>query len=332
MKFQRRFSHRRIVRIGRLGMLVLALVLSACGQAATGGTGTPTGGQTASTATQASLTPILAGSELVVGQNRLPLGVVRSGTPVNDPNLKFHLRFFYLDAPEAEQTKVRGEADAVYRGQGLPFGLYVAYPTFDTAGTWGIEAEMTVAGSAPQTSRFRIDVLDKPITPAVGSQAIPSKNLTSKDVPNLEQLTSDAKPDPDFYQLTIADALATKKPFMVAFSTPGFCQTAVCGPNLEVIKKLKEQYKGKVNFIHVEVYPYPFDRSAQQGKRVPAMDEWNLKSEPWTFLIDGGGTIQAKYEGGLTFAELEPALKQLAAGQPVQPPATAMGRRGVYPS
>ena len=304
-------------------VLALALLLSACGQTAPGGAGANAGAAAAPTAAQASLTPILAASELVVGRNRLPLGVVKSGTPVNDPNLKLHLRFFYLDAPEAEQTKVRAEADAVYRGQGLPFGLYVAYPTFDQPGTWGIEAQMSAGGGAPQSSRFRIEVLAQPKTPAVGSPAIPSKNQTIKDVPNLEQLTSDAKPDPELYQLTIADALAAKKPFLVAFSTPGYCQTAVCGPNLEVIKKLKGQFTGQVNFLHVEVYPYPFDQSFNQGKRVQAMDEWKLESEPWTFLVDAQGIIQAKYEGGITFVELEPALKQLAEGQPVQPASTA---------
>ena len=304
-------------------MLVVALLLTACGQAASDGASSSTGAPAAPTATQASLTPILAASELVVGQNRLPLGVVKSGTPINDPNLKLHLRFFYLEGPEQEQMKVRSEADAVYRGQGLPFGLYVAYPTFETAGTWGIEAQMSVGGSAPQASRFRIDVLAEPKTPMVGSPAIASKNQTVKDVPNLEELTSDATPDLDLYQLTIADAIAAKKPFLVAFSTPGFCQTAVCGPNLDVIKKLKGELKGQVNFLHVEVYPYPFDESAQQQKRVPAMTEWKLESEPWTFLVDAQGIIQAKYEGGITFAELEPALKQLAAGQRLQPASTA---------
>jgi hypothetical protein len=53
------------------------------------------------------------------------------------------------------------------------------------------------------------------------------------------------------------------------------------------------------------------------------MTEWNLESEPWTFLVDAQGIIQAKYEGGLTFVELEPALKQLAVGRPVRPPASA---------
>jgi hypothetical protein len=51
------------------------------------------------------------------------------------------------------------------------------------------------------------------------------------------------------------------------------------------------------------------------------MGEWGLRTEPWTFLVDGAGVIQARYEGGITFAELEPALEQLAAGEPITPPA-----------
>ena len=306
-----------------IALIVISLLLGACGQATPGGTGTSNGTSTASTAASAALTPILAASELVVGPNRLPLGVVSSGTPLNDPNLKLHLRFFFLEGPEQEQTKVRSEADALYRGQGLPFGLYVAYPTFDKAGTWGIEAQMSVNGGAPQSSRFRIDVLAAPKTPAVGSPAIPSKNLTIKDTPDPSRLTSDGQPDLDLYQLTIADAIAAKKPFLLAFSTPGFCQTAVCGPNLDVIKKLKGELKGQINFLHVEVYMYPFAESAEQHKLVPTMQEWQLESEPWTFLVDAQGIIRAKYEGGITFAEMEPALKQLAAGQPIQPASAA---------
>lgn len=292
-----------------LRLLLAALLLAACGQA---GGAAPT-----APAATASLSAIPAASELAVGQNRLPFGVVKAGTPVNDPNLKVHLRLFFLDNPDP--NKVLGEADAIYRGQGLPFGLYVAYATFDRAGDWGVEVEMTEPGGAPQVSRVRVSVLAELSTPAVGTPAIPVKNLTLAEVPDLQRLTSDSQPDPDLYRLTVADALAAKKPFLVTFSTPGFCQTAVCAPNLKVIKQLKETFKAQINFIHVEVYPYPFGKSAQQQRRVPAMTEWKLQTEPWTFLVDAQGTIQARYEGGITLVELEPALKQLAAGQPVQP-------------
>ena len=294
--------------------LLMGLLLTAC-------SGQPAGSSASSGANgagnqNAPLTAVLAASELVVGANRLPLGIVKNGSPLNNPDVKVHLRIFEL----ADQSQtVRSETDAVYRGQGLPFGLYVAYPTFNTPGAWGLEVQMTEPGGQPQVSRLRVDVLPQSNTPAVGSPAIASTNLTAKEQPDLRRVTSDGQPDPDLYQLTIADAISAKEPFLVAFSTPGFCKTVVCGPNLQVIKQVKEQFKGQVNFIHVEVYPYPYGESFQQERFVPAMEEWRLASEPWTFLVDANGVIQAKYEGGITAAELEPALIQLVAGQPVTP-------------
>jgi hypothetical protein len=161
-------------------------------------------------------------------------------------------------------------------------------------------------------------VLAQPQAPPVGSPAIAVDNLTVKAQPDLAQITSDPQPDAELYQLTVSEALAAKKPFLVSFSTPGYCQTAVCGPNMLVIKQLKDEFKSQVNFIHVEVYPYPFNESFQNQRRVRAMAQWKLQTEPWTFLVDGEGVIQARYEGGITLSELEPALTQLAAGQPVQ--------------
>ncbi|MCU0490039.1 MAG: thioredoxin family protein [Chloroflexaceae bacterium] len=286
--------------------LLLSFGLAACGQAVPAAAPTPA---------ETKLLPVVATSELVVGQNRIPIGILRNGTPLNDPNLTLKLRFFPMSGNE--QGQMDGEYEAVYRAQGLPAGLYVAYPTFKQAGTWAMEVEIPQPGGPAQTSRQRIEVLEKPRAPGVGSQAIASKTLTARDMPDLKQLTSDTQPDPDFYQLSIADAMAAGKPFVVGFITPGFCQTAVCGPSIQVLKRLKEQHKGQINFIHVEVYPYPFGESFQAQRRVPAMDEWNLRTEPWFFLVDANGTIQARYEGGITYDELEPALKQLAAGEPV---------------
>lgn len=291
-----------------LSFLITALLLAACG---------PSSQATApTTGASATLMPVIAASELVVGRNRLPIGVIKNGTPVNDPQLKVRLGFYFLGA--GDTSKVQSESEALYRGEGLPTGLYVAYPTFDKAGSWNMEVRIDESNDTSQVSRQRIEVLEKPSTPAVGSPAIPSKNLTVHEQPDLKQLTSDINPDPDLYQMTIADAIEAHKPFLVAFSTPGFCQSAVCGPNLQVIKKLKNELKSQLNFIHVEVYPYPFGDSFQQGRYVAPMGEWKLRTEPWTFLVDGKGTIQAKYEGGITFAEMEPALKQLATGQPIQ--------------
>ena len=101
---------------------------------------------------------------------------------------------------------------------------------------------------------------------------------------------------------------------------------------------LQKTYGDKVNFIHVEVYKYPFDASVEQQQQAvakaskerraltdaeaatglsDAMVAWKLQSEPWLFLIDAKGMIAGRYEGGLTKEELGPALEKLVAGQPV---------------
>ncbi len=287
--------------------LLLSILISACGR-----------GAEPESDTTSAIVPVLAVSELTPGPNRLALGLLQNGTPLNDPELRLGMRLFFLDGPEPDT--VQAESTAVYRGEGLPFGLYVGYATFDQPGGWGLELSIPREGNTPDLVRLRLDVLERPSAPTVGDPALPSQNLTVAQEPDLAKISSDPDPDPELYQLTVADAIAARKPFVVAFSTPGYCQTAVCAPNQLVLKRLKDQYKGQVNFIHVEVYPFPFGESFQAQRRVPAMVEWGLRTEPWTFLVDADGIIQARYEGGITFAELEPALAQLAAGEPISPP------------
>ncbi len=285
---------------------VVTIVMVGCGQPAT-----------APTPAALPIAPVIAASELVIGLNRLPFGLLQGGVPLNDPDLTLGVTLYYV-GPDGDRTKPVSTTQAVYRGQGLPVGLYVAYATFDRAGGW--EAEITVPQpNGTQTNRIRLDVSERAFAPMVGDRAIPSRNLTAADVPSLDQLTSDPRPDPDFYRMTIADAINAGKPFVVSFATPGYCQTAVCAPNMAVLKQLKSEFGDQVNFIHVEVYPYPFGESFQQARTVDAMKEWNLRTEPWTFLVDRQGIIQARYEGGITFAELRPAVAQLAAGQPINP-------------
>jgi deoxyinosine 3'endonuclease (endonuclease V) len=41
------------------------------------------------------------------------------------------------------------------------------------------------------------------------------------------------------------------------------------------------------------------------------VQEWNLRSEPWIFLVDGHGVIRARFEGLTTRRELEAALMEM---------------------
>jgi hypothetical protein len=55
--------------------------------------------------------------------------------------------------------------------------------------------------------------------------------------------------------MTVAEAIQSKKPTVVTFATPAFCQTRFCGPVVdEVVLPLAKDYAGRANFIHIEPY------------------------------------------------------------------------------
>lgn len=322
------------MRYRTLSLLLLLLGLAGCGQAAAPAATAPAA--TTPAAQGGNITPVFAFSEAVAGKNRVAIGLVRNNTPLNEPAAKVHLRFYNLDEGN---TQVKFEADAAYYGQGLPAAFYVAYPTFDKPGNWGVEIQAQLPGQAePSVSRQRLEVKPSSPVPNIGQPAIGATTLTIKDVPDAAQLSSGTNTDPAMYQVSLDQALQSGKPTALLFATPAFCRTATCGPSLEVMQGLQKTYGDKVNFIHVEVYKYPFDQSVQAQEQAvakarqenraltpeeaatglaDAMVAWKLSSEPWLFLIDAGGTIAGRYEGGLTKEELGPALERLIAGQPV---------------
>lgn len=304
-------------------LLALLVLLAGCGQ--------PAG-----VSQSDSVQPVFAFTEAVVGPNRLALGLVRNQTPLNDPQAQVHLRLFAPDNTSGTPTL---ETDATYYGQGLPVGFYVAYPRLSQPGEWRVEIQARASGqNAPSVSRQRLEVKPKSDVPNVGDKAIAVKTLTVADVPDPARLSSGKQIDPAMYQVSLDQALASGKPTALLFATPGFCRTATCGPSLSVMEGLQKQYGARMNFIHVEVYQYPFGEAvlAQQKAAEQAMRQnrlltsqearagfsepmaaWGLASEPWLYLIDARGTIAARYEGGITGQELQPALERLLAGQPV---------------
>jgi hypothetical protein len=212
-----------------------------------------------------------------------------------------HVAFYDL-AASAERPAFETDADYIDTG---PRGLYVTYPTFDSTGKWG--AEVTVEGDGlDETVRASFEVGAKGSTPAVGAKVPASKTPTGAGR-KLAEITTDEKPDPDFYRSSIADALRRGKPFVVTFATPRFCSSAVCAPTLDIVKKESKDWP-KVEFIHVEVYEL---EDTTNLKPVEAVKEWGLPSEPWVFVVDADGKLAAKFEGTVSPKELSRALEGL---------------------
>lgn len=143
--------------------------------------------------------------------------------------------------------------------------------------------------------------------PRVGERPPPINTPTRDSVGgDLGQLTTRIPPetmnDADF-----ADALG-KKPIVLLFATPQFCESRVCGPVVDVAAQVQRDYGDEVEFIHMEIYN---DNDPGKGVRSQVRD-FKLPSEPWLFVIDRNGTISTETEGAFGVGELTEAVKGVA--------------------
>jgi hypothetical protein len=298
-----------------------------------GGSKSPTPAQTSTAvsaqqtadagANPAGLKPSLLTTEFVAGQdNRFVVGLLNAQNQlVKDAGV--HMRFFTL-AEDGVTGTFRGEGDGTYIELNVPgahehdksvgdaasddtVSFYVANTPFDVAGQWGVEITATPNnGSTPSQVRAPFTVLSVSQSPALGSMPPASKNDTSATNPDASSLCSRLPACP-LHDTVIADVLGKGRPLVVQFSTPAFCQTRFCGPVLEVLLQQAPAYRDAIDFVHIEVW-----QDFQLQKYRPAVQEWDLPGEPYTFFMDPSGKVVGKLEAIFSQDELKSALDKLA--------------------
>jgi hypothetical protein len=106
------------------------------------------------------------------------------------------------------------------------------------------------------------------------------------------------------------------RPTWIVFATPAFCQTATCGPTLDIVKSVAPDYKDRVDFIHVEPYQLqqteaglqPLLSDQGQLQLVQSVIDYGLDTEPYQFLVDGAGLVRASFQGIASPDEIRAAL------------------------
>ena len=272
---------------------------------------------------------VVSNSDLAVGMNRVSFGLVdRNYMPVRPAAVG--LRAVYYE-PGAAAGQIRHRTEARYEAwppEGRR-GIYVADVEFDQAGTavaeapgiWELHAEFDYAGRDGQsparalTVGAVVSVAAEHRAPAVGDAAPLSDTPTAADTDDLAAISSSPQPDPALYRISAADAVRAGRPAVITFSTPAFCVTATCGPQVSELSDLAARYAGQANFVHIEVYkdPHLIDPDNPARELVPAVREWGLVSEPWTFVVGRDGRIAARFEQYVPPETLEPALRDALA-------------------
>ena len=251
---------------------------------------------------------IFATPDLAVGKHRVGFAVTSSDSLVRDAVASVSSTY-YPDGGAEGQT--RETAVAIFRP--WPYGTRGIYTTsldFDLPGRWGIEVTVLSTEGPSRKAELLFSVAETAIAPAVGTPAIKSKSKTIHDVERISQLTTGSLHDPDLYQTTISGAVVSGLPTVVVMASPAFCTNAVCGPQVEVLQELKDKYEGQANFIHVDFYDNPegIQGDLNKARPSPTVEEWRLPSTEWSFVIDDGGVISARFESFATIDELESAL------------------------
>jgi hypothetical protein len=255
----------------------------------------------------------LAGSIFLAGQeNRVAFGVIddKAGFVYGKTAL------YYARTPGAPaKGPYVAPADVLmteppYRSQQAateadPFAaIYAAHVPFSKPGQYSVMS-VTLVGGEPVAAPGQLKVIsaaeDK--IPEVGDPAPKVTTDTVASAGGDAEAIDTRRPTSDMHA-NFADELG-KKPVALLFATPQLCQSRVCGPVVDVGLQLRSRYGDKVEFIHQEVYT---DNDPNKGLRKP-LQEFNLPTEPWLFVVGKDGKITARLEGSFGLNAFEQALK-----------------------
>ncbi|MGH2695186.1 MAG: hypothetical protein ACRDJJ_10300 [Actinomycetota bacterium] len=288
------------------GSILVAFTAAACGGGGDGPADTGASDRFGQPLADAEAYPVFASPEIVVGENRLLVGLLnQDDAPIGSPKIEVHMSFFDLSRSEEEPVT---EADLRFVPIDRFRGVYVADVTFESAGRWGAEATIQGDGYDEVVRTKLPPILEETTTPQIGERVPSVDTPTADDVAKLSEISTDRDPSPRFYEQSIAEAVRAGDPFVVIFATPKFCQSATCGPMLKIVQKVAPQFPN-LTFIHVE--PYDLDKVPDQLAPVPSALKWGLPSEPWTFVVGEGARLEAKYAVVLSPEELRSSLEAL---------------------
>jgi hypothetical protein len=186
---------------------------------------------------------------------------------------------------------------------GIPTPYYPLVFTPPEPGDYEIHASF-----ASKPTPFRVASRDQVSLVQVGDKMRPVVTPTTTDARGVKPICTRTDPCP-FHQMTLTDALASGKPVALIISTPGFCQTMICGPVLELLIDAASSHP-ELAIVHAEVYVDP--QSGNLSKTTEVISTYGLTYEPTFFAADATGTVRARLDFSWDRAELTQALASLA--------------------
>jgi hypothetical protein len=292
--------------------VLVALLAAACGTHSRSSSGAGARGSLESLMKRAGedVTVVAGDMDFAPGDVRYSFLVIKhDARPVERPRARVWLarsqsgRPFERATARLEAIGPPGADESAFGGVGR---IYVARLRIHRPGRYWLVAEPV---GAKIQALGTLDVKARSDSVAVGAKAPGSATPTLASAHGAaSELTTRVPPDRALLRYSVAGSLAAHEPFVVTFATPRYCTSRTCGPVVDVVEYVRRKLAARgVRFIHVEVYKE--NRPSLGYNRW--MHQWGLQTEPWTFLVGRDGRIKAKFEGSVSAAELEAAIRRL---------------------
>ncbi len=223
------------------------------------------------------------------GEQRLPFTLAdATGAPVDDPpeSLEFEVQ-------TADGTAVGEPVTVARRDRGIPTAYFPLLFEFPTAGDYQVAT--TVDGEALDPRVFRVSEPDAVQVPQPGDALVAVETPTTADARGVDPICT-RDPDCDLHGSALTEVLAEGVPVALMIATPAYCQTAICGPVLDVLLSQEGAFPD-VRMVHAEVYkdPEAVDNLAE-AQLAPVVDAYHLSYEPVLFLANSDGTIAKRLD------------------------------------
>lgn len=204
----------------------------------------------------------------------------------------------------SQDGKKLGTVDVTPRSDGVPRAYLPVTYTFPVPGIYDLTA--TYDGAKMDST---IEVVDPSRVgpPVVGEQLPPVDSPTSTRTLGVDPLCSRV-PACGYHEVNLQDAVGAGKPIVLLVATPAYCQTAVCGPVLDLVI---EQTTGRsdLTVLHSEVYKDPKgQQDLNDAALAPIPDAYELRFEPVLFITNAAGTIVARADVVVDRGELTELL------------------------
>ena len=211
------------------------------------------------------------------------------------------------NAPDAIELKISFEDEQVVGGsyaahrEGLITPYYPVVFTPARPGTY----TATVAGTSPVD--FLVEELSAIPIVQIGDLMRPVATPTVDRPLGVEPICTRAVQCP-FHDVSLDDALELGRPTVLLVATPGFCQTDICGPVVDLLMDAVGS-RDDLAVVHGEVYIDPSEfETGVFPETTPVVNAYSLPFEPQLVVADATGTIVARLDTTWDRTELAAAL------------------------